>query len=678
MKKLLLILILFTPILYATAETTDSTKSCQALFKYETKDILMTPLPTIAVQFYDVSEGEISAWSWDFGDGETSREQNPIHFYTYPDGAHTGLINPYRFVSLTIFTADSCTSYFSDSIRIIDDQPNPGYYCLADFKFYQEEYDSISRTATLQFTNLSEGDSLSYFWDFGNGETSTEKEPKVSFPITADFYDVCLEVIGKENCSSKICYPVFTEYPIDTIIYPDSTNCYVYFGYSINYDIKTFAPALVLDFHSKAENVVEWKWDFGDGNTSHESDPTHIFNLPLDYDSAGNVPNPYREVCLTVLTESGCVAKWCETIYLYMNDTIYPEPNPECHAWFKYYRPDDIVTIPEVIPYRFVDASEGKVISRLWQFEDGSTSYGEVIDKNFDFLKPTQKVCLTVLTADSCESTWCETVFVSEIPRDSDYIPGSETEYVIRYEGYFPIWMSSCGGQVTATVYYKDSIVNDVHFVWSTGAEGNIVTGLCPTQTYSVKAITPNGFAISGTFVFNSDGTVTEVPINWWISETGDIVYINAHKKDDSYLVHWTLCDGTVIIQDSVPLDLINCGTSESNMVLTDSMGNIVYSESISLKGVSTSGQYTGNKQQLHIFPNPFYNLIHLQYTGKSLEKMKIEIYDISGKRLINQNFYDIQNNQKISLDVHLLNNGVYIYKVTDGNRILKMEKIIK
>jgi PKD repeat protein len=41
-----------------------------------------------AVNFIDQSSGNITGWSWDFGDGSTSTEQNPTHTYTIP-GAYT-------------------------------------------------------------------------------------------------------------------------------------------------------------------------------------------------------------------------------------------------------------------------------------------------------------------------------------------------------------------------------------------------------------------------------------------------------------------------------------------------------------------------------------------------------------------------------------------------------------
>lgn len=35
------------------------------------------------VAFKDLSHGEITTWRWEFGDGETSAEQNPIHQYRW-------------------------------------------------------------------------------------------------------------------------------------------------------------------------------------------------------------------------------------------------------------------------------------------------------------------------------------------------------------------------------------------------------------------------------------------------------------------------------------------------------------------------------------------------------------------------------------------------------------------
>ena len=42
---------------------------------------------TRTVVFEDKTYGEVTKWHWDFGDGTTSDEQNPIHTYA-KDGVH--------------------------------------------------------------------------------------------------------------------------------------------------------------------------------------------------------------------------------------------------------------------------------------------------------------------------------------------------------------------------------------------------------------------------------------------------------------------------------------------------------------------------------------------------------------------------------------------------------------
>ena len=130
-------------------------------------------------------------------------------------------------------------------------------------------------------------------------------------------------------------------------------------------------------------------------------------------------------------------------------------------------RPTDVISIPEVIPYKLVDASEGKVVSRIWQFEDGTTSTEAEPLVSFNFQKPTQKVCLTIYTADSCSSTWCEVIYVTEPKVDTVYSERPDVNvYAMRYKSSFPPQMSSCTGYAMAQVYLKDSLINASHYVW--------------------------------------------------------------------------------------------------------------------------------------------------------------------------------------------------------------------
>jgi len=675
MRKFLLFALMLSGLMTG-AQNSITNGNCKAQFKYAVNTQILTLLPATAINFYDKSEGSVKEWYWDFGDGNTSHEQNPMFIFNHPLGGPNVKISPYRTVSLTVLTSDGCKSFYSETINIMDGTAYVAPDCKAGFKYYQTAYDSIGGTASFQMKNNSEGDSLRYSWQFDNGKTSTEKDPTITFDLKQKEHKVCLTVSGKNNCTDTFCEAVFVVNPNKPKV--DPGECYTAFGYSVNYDIKTLVPALVLDFYSKASpEAVEWKWDFGDGTASNEAKPTHIFNLPFVNNPLAD-PNPFRKICLTVITNTGCVASYCETIDLYK--TMQPvEPETKCHAWFKYYRPTDIITIPEIIPYKLIDVSEGNVVKRLWQFEDGKTSIEAEPLVSFDFQKATQKVCLTIYTADNCSSTWCETIYVTPPKADTVYTEKPAVNgYTMRYRSSFPPQMSSCQGYAMAQVYLKDSLINASHYVWSTGAEGQEVKGLCPTQTYSVKAITPDGTIVSGTFIFNAVGPVTEVPINWYITGARDNWQVQCDLIDKNYTVEWRLCDGTIVRSDSIPLNSINCGASESNLILKDASGNVVYSENISLKSLATYLSPDQAIAQTKLFPNPVTDVLNIQYSGSALNEMQIEIVDLSGRVILVQNLSDIEPGQQVSLNVNSLRKGIYLCRMISRKQIIGVEKFSK
>ena len=677
MRKLILFTLMLSGLI-TSAQTDAIVNNCKAYFKYAVNDKIMSPVAATTIDFYDKTEGLAKEWFWDFGDGNTSREQNPAFTFIHPVSSPTTKYSPYRTINLTVLTTDGCKSNYSEIINIIDGTTYTyvAPTCMARWKYYQTAYDLIGNTASFQLTNLSEGDSLKYFWQFDNGKTSTEKEPIVTFDLTQKERKVGLTVSGKNNCTDAFWDAVYVTDPNEPVI--DPVECYTGFGYIVNLDVKTLVPALVLDFYSKATpDVTEWKWDFGDGSTSTEANPMHIFNLPLNTDPLTD-PNPFRKVCLTIITKSGCQASYCETINIYMN-TMPNEPVSKCHAWFKYYRPADVITIPEVIPYKLVDASEGKVVSRLWKFEDGKTSTEAEPLVSFDFQKPTQKVCLTIFTADSCESTWCEVIYVSEPKTDTIYTDKPAFNgYHMRYKSSFPIQVSSCQGYAMAQVYKGDTIMKADKYIWSTGAEGQEVKGLCPTRTYTVKATAYDGTVVSGSFILNSDGTVKEIPGNWYLTGSREDWQIAFDLNNPNYTVEWRLCDGSTVKSDTIPLNSINCGSSQSNLILKDASGNVVYSENISLKTIATLIDPIQTASSLKLFPNPVNDVLNIEYTGNPLKVVQLEILDISGKQISLRNLHDVESGQQISVNVNSLRKGIYICKMISEKQIIGIEKFSK
>jgi PKD repeat protein len=204
------------------------------------------------VQFTDQSTGA-EAWAWDFGDGGTSTDQNPLHQYAAPDtytvrliatrscGADTLVKTDYIKVTPCIITAD-----FSAS-------PTSGEAPL-----------------DVQFTDQSTG-AEAWAWDFGDGGTSTAQNPLHQY-AAPDTYTVRL--IATRSCGADTL--VKTDY-IEVAVPP----CIITADFSAS-PTSGEAP-LDVQFTDQSTGAEAWAWDFGDGGTSTAQNPLHQYAAPDTY-----------------------------------------------------------------------------------------------------------------------------------------------------------------------------------------------------------------------------------------------------------------------------------------------------------------------------------------------------------------------------------------------------------
>ena len=135
------------------------------------------------------------------------------------------------------------------------------------------------------FTDASDADGAiaTWAWDFGDGQTAASQNPVHDFG-GAGSYKVTLTVTdGGANSASR-------QRTID-VIAPGSNV-----APSANFDV--FCAALRCDFTDRSDDsdgsIAEYAWDFGEGATSTDENPTHV------YASAGT-----RTVTLTVRDDAG-------------------------------------------------------------------------------------------------------------------------------------------------------------------------------------------------------------------------------------------------------------------------------------------------------------------------------------------------------------------------------------
>lgn len=141
----------------------------------------------LLVEFTDRSTGNPTAWAWDFGDGERSDEQNPVHVYTSP--------RPEGYsVTLRVTSADGSSAAKTAPDRILVKEK-------LDAEFIASPT-SGRAPLTVAFQDTSRGSGIAaWLWDFGDGTTSAERNPVHTYS-TADLYDVSLTITNVEGNSN--------------------------------------------------------------------------------------------------------------------------------------------------------------------------------------------------------------------------------------------------------------------------------------------------------------------------------------------------------------------------------------------------------------------------------------------------------------------------------------------
>jgi gliding motility-associated-like protein len=257
--------------------------------------IIINPLPVAnfttnnictsqQAQFTDISTGPPVSWSWNFGDFGTSTDQNPVHFYVA-----SGSFN----VNLTVTTAAGCTDNTVLPITVYF-KPVASFTssveCWGDTTLFVNTSTSISGTIS------------GYWWDFHDGTTSTLANPNHLFTSHTNSFPVTFAVITNLGCVDTINTNV-TTHPLPVFNYdPDkASGCD---AFTVNfYDTTAVAGG----------NIVNWLWDFGDGNYSFTQYPTHTYDEPGNYNAS-----------LTVTDWLGC--KMTDTLNYPI--VVYPTPVP--------------------------------------------------------------------------------------------------------------------------------------------------------------------------------------------------------------------------------------------------------------------------------------------------------------------------------------------------------------
>ena len=324
----------------------------------------------LAINFTDTI-GNAQKYIWNFGDGTgnvTTTSTTTSHTFTK--------IGTYKVMLVAV---DSTTCNITDTsytdIRVKD---NPAtltnsYKKLLPCDAFTYEFYSNSNPA-------SASDSA-FTWNFGDGTTTTTGIDSIQHAYAAaGTYTVSVTLNDTVFCNAPLTdsFKLSVASLVKAVFTTPSSGCAPY----------------TAQFTNTSSAGQQFYWNFGDGSTSTQTNPTHYYSKPGIY-----------PVELVAVDSSTCNIADSTTI----NITVYSLPN----ASFNFSPQPAVENTPVTLTNTSTSATNYK-----WDFGDGSTlvtTQDTVVTHQY-VKTGTYNVCLIAYNADGCADTACQAVAAIVVP----------------------------------------------------------------------------------------------------------------------------------------------------------------------------------------------------------------------------------------------------------------------
>lgn len=295
---------------------------------YTHTDVCFTDANTFT-DISNVSSGNITNWYWDFDDGNNSPNQHPTHTYN-SDGAYN--------VTLTVTTDNNCKDTVTHTVNV---------WSLPVVDFSPTEVCLNTPTQFQDLTSVNIGNSVGWSWDFDDGTPNNNNQNPVHTYPTDGPFQVTLVVTTNHGCVDSATKTVIIN-PLPEV--------------SFAADTLSGCTPVVVNFTDNSVinapgNNVSWYWNFGNGMTSTQQNPSGI-----SFENPSNTTVATYGVSLTVTSDKGCVIK--DSIVNMISS--YPIPT----AAFTYGpEPTDIYDAEITFTDKSIIGSQW-----LWDLGDGASS----------------------------------------------------------------------------------------------------------------------------------------------------------------------------------------------------------------------------------------------------------------------------------------------------------------
>jgi len=296
------------------------------------------------------------------------------------------------------------------------------------------------------FTDQSTGNPTSWSWDFGNGQLSTKQNPDIVYaqPGTYTVRLVVKNATGIDDTTQTNYITVFAS-PTASFTANLTTACV---PAAVQFTDHSTSPA--------GSSVTSWQWDFGDGGTSTQQNPSHTY-----------VNTGFYTVILHITNSNGCksaksIGRYIRIISGVSVDFAFLQP-PTCQP-------------PFLINFRDQSSGPG-TLSYSWNFGNGASSTAQNPSATYN-TAGTYTVKLSVQSDLGCSGTTTKDIVVA----------GKTTDFIAP--------ANICVGQTIN--FQNNSVPAPVSSSWSfsdgtTSSQINPVKTFLSGGTFQVKLINNYG-----------------------------------------------------------------------------------------------------------------------------------------------------------------------------------------
>lgn len=464
------------------------------------------------VSFHDQSAGNPTQWKWDLGNSTISFLQNPSATYFNPGVYTIKLIVQNTAGKDSITKTKYITVYALPSVNFSATSVN-GCYPLA-----------------VQFTNTStagSGTIISYLWDFGDGNTSSSANPSHIYTASG-VYNVSLIITSSNGCTKTLTR---TKY----ITITDGVHAV----FTNNTPVSCSPPETIqFKNQSTGTGTLSYQWNFGDGGTSLNANPSHTYTATGSY-----------TVQLIVVNSNGCrdTATHVSAINIGAVVAGFTMPAAICSG----------------TAFMFNNTSSPAPVSAEWTFGDATGS--AIISPMKTYTSPGAYKVKLVSNFGGCKDSLTKDVLV--LPKPSSAFTGSP--------------LNSCTAPLT--VNFSNLSNGASAYQWSFG-DGNTSTDISPVHTYttagnfSVTLITVNTNGCTDTLIKSAyvniqlpQATINNLPqqgcapFAWTFGAT-----VTSVDPVTGYL--WNFGDGNTSTAVN-PAHIFSAGIFDIQLILTTASG---------------------------------------------------------------------------------------------------------